>query len=142
MHPLDLQVLGLLALVKILNAAVGQFEGVAQVRARLLPGLGQLLRSHLQWFGSEAIEAFGELDQRLVAVLFDLGQDLLNRAHSLLLGLSRGATGKAIQCLFRRCDVMKTTQQRGHGGLAARRCHRRGSDISALKLGPVRSWPW
>ena len=94
--PFDLQVLGLLSLVKVLNAAVCQLECVAQVRGCLLPGLDQLFRGHLQRLRTEPIEAFGELNQGPVALVFDLGEDLLDGVRSLLLRLSSGALGEAI----------------------------------------------
>jgi hypothetical protein len=125
MHPLDVEVLGLLSLMEILNAPVGEFEGIAQVAVGVLPGLFEALGSDLKRFRTEVIELLGEFNQGLITFQPNTAQDGIDRGLRLLLGIPGGATGDPVEFLFCKGDVMETTQQGRRCCLAARRCHRR-----------------
>jgi hypothetical protein len=123
MHPLDVEVLWLLSLMEILNAPVGEFEGIAQVAVGVSPGLFEAFGSDLKRFRTEVIELLGQFNQGLISFQANTGQDGVDCGLRLLLGIPCGATGDPVEFLLRLVDVVETTQQKRRSCLAARRCH-------------------
>tara|TARA_B100001121_G_scaffold277394_1_gene267301 strand:- start:229 stop:507 length:279 start_codon:yes stop_codon:yes gene_type:complete len=80
MHALNIEVLGFLTLVKILDPTVGKLKGIPQIRWAVLPGLLHLSRRHPQRVRKETVELLGERHQS--AVTFS--------AHALDDGFDRG----------------------------------------------------
>ena len=86
MDPLDVEILRLLALVKILDAAVRQLQGISQIGGSLIPGLMQLCRRDLKRLRPEPIELLGERHHCLIPVVAHLLEDRFHSGGRVLLG--------------------------------------------------------
>ena len=125
MNALHIEVLRLLAQVEILNAAMGQLQGVSQVRGAVIPGPFQFRGGDAQRVRSETIELFGQCHQSLITLAAHTLDDGFNRGRGIPLGLSGGACGDPIELLLRLCCAVKAPGQTGRLLLSAQGAHRR-----------------
>ena len=91
-NPLHVEVLGLLTLMKILDAAVRQLQGISQVGGSLIPGLTQLCGGDLERIRPETVELLGECHQCRITVVAHPFEDRFNGGSRIPLGCSSGAS--------------------------------------------------
>jgi hypothetical protein len=91
MNALHIQVLWFLALVKILDSAMGELQCIPEIGWAVLPGFSQCCRWNAQRIREETVELFGECHQGTVTFSSHPFNDGFDCGGCLPLGLACGA---------------------------------------------------
>ena len=109
-HP---DVLRTLPLVKLADAAMGQFQRIAQVLRQGLPGLFELVFGDRNWIGPESVEAFREVAHGSIAPFTNRLENGVDPVLNILLLAGLGPARQPLQLSLSLLWIPDAAQREG-----------------------------